>query len=367
MDKLGQILKEKKKSILIGIIGFFGIIIVILLIIFLMNLFRRYDYAGIEKLMVNATTKYLSENKDLMPTDEMNKITIEYSTLVGGKYIKEMAKVSKDKSCTGYVEVYKNNNKYYYVPKLSCDNYETKTLTEKILEKENVVEKDDGLYSMNDTYTYRGEFVNNYFKFMNVTWRIIKWDEKQIYLITDDTIDNKISYVFDDRYNETTNSQRGYNSFESSRILNSLEAYYKTNFKTHEKYLVPIKACVYTRSKTDKDKTGATECNKTYETFISLLPTYDYMNASIDNLCSTIVDRNCSNYNYLSKTTNRWWLLNGTNENTYGVYSSNTIGTISVDIASNKKYLRPVISITNTLSYKTGSGTMDNPYEVYEY
>lgn len=364
MDKLVEILKEKKKAILISTIGIFVFIILILLVIFLINIFKKYDYVGMEKLMVTAASDYLSANKDLLPTDVT---TIEYDTLVGGKYIKEMAKISKDTSCTGSVDVYKNNSKYYYIPKLSCDNYETKSLTEKILEKENLATRDDGLYDLNDFYTYRGEFVNNYFKFMNTTWRIVKWNEDQIFLITADTVDNKNSYVYDDRYNETVKSQKGYNIFENSRILNSLEAYYRSNFKSSEKYLVSMNACTHSRSKTDIDKTGAIECTKTFETFVSLLPTYDYMNASIDSLCNTIIDRNCSNYNYLAQTTNRWWLLNGTNENTYMAYGSNTSGIISLDSASAKKSLRPVVSIPNTLLYKSGNGTSDSPYEIYEY
>ena len=268
----------------------------------------------------------------------MSTITVMYDTLVGGKYIKEMSKVSKDSSCTGSVDVYKNNNKYYYIPILSCDNYETKTLTDKILESEEIVTKDDGLYSLNENYVYRGEFVNNYFKFMNTTWRIIKWDDDKIY-----------------------------NTFESSRIYNSLESYYRNNFKNYEKYLQTMDSCVHSRSENDKDKTGTIECTKTFTSLISLLSTYDYMNASIDSLCNKISERNCSNYNYLSKTTNKWWLLNGTNENTYEVYSSNASGVISLDAANNKKFLRPVVAIPTHMLYKSGNGTSDSPYEIYEY
>ena len=367
MDKLKDIWNEKKKLILTITIGVVVFILIIVLIILLVKIFTRYDYASTEKMMVSATTEYLKTNKDLLPTDDMSTITVMYDTLVGGKYIKEMSKVSKDSSCSGSVDVYKNNNKYYYIPILSCDNYETKTLTDKILESEEIFTKDDGLYSLNENYVYRGEFVNNYFKFMNTTWRIIKWDDDKIYLISADTLDNKVNYVFDDRYNETVNSQKGYNTFESSRIYNSLESYYRNNFKNYEKYLQTMDSCVHSRSENDKDKTGTIECTKTFTSLISLLSTYDYMNASIDSLCNKISERNCSNYNYLSKTTNKWWLLNGTNENTYEVYSSNASGVISLDAANNKKFLRPVVAIPTHMLYKSGNGTSDSPYEIYEY
>jgi len=32
----------------------------------------------------------------------------------------------KDKECTGYVEVFKNNTVYDYKAYIKCDNYETK-------------------------------------------------------------------------------------------------------------------------------------------------------------------------------------------------------------------------------------------------
>ena len=118
MDKLKDIWNEKKKLILTITIGVVVFILIIVLIILLVKIFTRYDYASTEKMMVSATTEYLKTNKDLLPTDDMSTITVMYDTLVGGKYIKEMSKVSKDSSCTGSVDVYKNNNKYYLKDRL---------------------------------------------------------------------------------------------------------------------------------------------------------------------------------------------------------------------------------------------------------
>ena len=92
---------------------------------------------------------------------------------------------------------------------------------------------------------------------------------------------------------------------------------------------------------------------------------YDYINASIDPLCKTITSGNCANYNYLAKATNKWWLLNGTNENSYEVYAVNVRGAVNLEHANTKKYLRVVIAIPSDVLYKQGDGTASNPYEFY--
>ena len=91
------------------------------------------------------------------------------------------------------------------------------------------------------------------------------------------------------------------------------------------------------------------------------------MNASLDPNCDTAISRNCSNYNYLAKTKNKYWLLNGTNENTFEVYVSDPTGKINLENASVKRDLRPLFVIPSNLLYKSGIGTIDSPYTFYEY
>ena len=139
---------------------------------------------------------------------------------------------------------------------------------------------------------------------------------------------------------------------------------YNNYFANYKNYLLTMDSCVHTRSESDYNNTGAIECYTTYQTPISLLPAYDYINASIDPLCQTVSTGNCTNYNYLAAASHDWWLLNGTNENTYDVYRVNNRGSIALERASVKNYLRVVIAIPSNVLYSSGDGTKDNPYQI---
>ena len=368
MNKLLTTLKENKKKVFIfGGIAILTIILLIILIVIFVNIFKRYDYQEIETIMVNETKNYLKRNPSLLPTEENPLITIEASTLINEKYMKDFSRLSKDSNCYGSINVIYNNGYIRYSPSLSCTNYETTSLYDTLLQNEAIVTESNGLYEMNNYYTYRGEYVNNYLNFANENWRILKFNENEIYLILSDTANKMDPVVFDDRYNESLNSNRGYNNFESSRIEESLTEIYNNFFANYKNYLLTMDACVHTRSENDYDNSGAIECYTTYPTPISLLPAYDYINASIDPLCKTVSSGNCTNYNYLSKASNDWWLLNGTNENTYDVYRVNTRGTIALERASVKNHLRVVIAIPSNILYKSGDGTQSNSYEIYPY
>ena len=362
MEKLKNIFLEHKKAFLYGGIGLLSLIILMIVIIILVNVFRRYAPSQVESMMVVAAKEYLSEHREMTPTAESGPVTIEVSTLVEGKYLKDLSKLSTEEGCTGNVTIVSNNNALRYIPELVCTNYETYSLSDTILSRETIATSGNGLYELNNYYTYRGEYVNNYVNFVNYSWRILKFDENMMYLVLSDTLNGDTMYVFDDRFNESINSYRGRNEFENSRVYQTLQGFYDGYFQNYHAYLKNMDACVHTRSEQDQDKTGAIECFTTFNTPISLLSVYDYMNASLDSMCLIATSRNCSNYNYLSTTTNRWWLMNGTNENTYQVYASNTTGAISLDSASARKDLRIVIAIPSDVLYKDGIGTSSDPF-----
>ena len=205
-------------------------------------------------------------------------------------------------------------------------------------------------------------------EYLGYAWRIFKFDKDMTYLVLADTL-NDTSYVYDNRYNEIAKGNRGKNSFENSRIAGTLNGFYNSFFAGHHAYLKTMNACIHSRSLNDTIKDGSIECYTTYSTPIALLSVYDYMNASLDYYCLKSSDRNCSNYNYLAKTTNNFWLLNGTNEDTYKVYvaSASMLGALQLEAANSKKYIRVVIALPNDIEYKSGIGTKDKPYTFYEY
>ncbi len=371
MKKLKEIWETDKKKAILFLLGSVLILLVIIILIFVIyNVMRRYSYQEIEEKLVESTQKYVKKHPEYLPSEDNPLMTIEASSLIGEKLLKDFSKLSRDTGCFGTVTLVWNANTILYTPTLECDHYQTKTIQDVILEYEEVLEETEnksGLYELNDFYTYRGEYVNNYINFAGYSWRIFKWDEEMLYLVLSDTVNNKVSYVYDDRYNETMDSNRGKNDFENSRISYTLNEIYENDFKDYHAYLLKMDTCVHSRSETDLDKSGAIECYTTYPSYFSLLAVYDYMNASLDPLCLTSTARNCSNYNYLSITKNRWWLLNGINTNSYQVYYADTVGKIDLESANGKKDLRPVIALSANSNYKTGNGSKEKPYEIALY
>ena len=349
-----------------------AILIIIILsitgLIVYITLTKRYDYLTIENMLVESSKKYLINHKEINLNNEENSYEIDSTSLINEEYLKDFSKLSKDTNCQATITVTYNQGAFRYLPILTCDNYQTKTLKEAILEKENIVTSGNGLYQINDVYRYKGDYVNNYFQFANKTWRLFKLENEKFYLVLADTINDKNSAVpYDDRYNYDTESDRGMNNYDESRIRDTLTTYYNNDFQNYKAYIVKHDACKNTRSEIDRDFNGAIECFTTSEAYISLMAVYDFLSASRDNLCLNTMSPNCSNYNYLTIAKNKWWLLNGTNENSAKVYYVNQNGDLNLDYASTKKNIRYVITLPDNVLYKSGNGAENNPYTIYLY
>lgn len=355
-----------------GIILAIVILISIIALIFLSISLKRYDYPIIKEKMVTATKQYLNKNSANKPNENNPSTTIEATTLINDGYLKDFSKLSKDTNCQGQINVIYNNGTLRYEPILNCDNYETKILKDVILNKENIVTKDtDGLYFVNNTYVFKGDYVNNYVNFANQLWRLFKiTDDEKLYLVLADTVNKKNSAViFDDRYNEEAQGNKGRSELDSSRMKDTLMNAYNNDFSDYKAYLQWHDVCKNPRSEDDTNLTGAIECFTTTSMPVSLMAVYDYLNASRDNLCMELYTTypGCKNYNYLSKATENWWLINGTNENSYKVYYVDKNGSINLSYANLKKNLRYVIALPGSVEYKKGNGTKNDPYEINTY
>ena len=365
MQNLKNILRNKKLMYtMLGAIG--GIIVLIIIVMVIINILnKKTSYGEMENQLISATTKYLSEHNEMYPTEENDMITIDGSTLENGKYIKEINKLVKD-TCEATVEVYFKNNDYQYKPFLICNKYETKMLHDKILEDNPVVTSGNGLYDLNEMLVFRGDSVKNYFKFNNLIWRIVKMStDGTIYLILENVKDAS-NEVWDDRYNTVEESNKGINDYNVSRAAVSLDRIIETKFSNLKSYLVPMDICIAKRSEAESNNTGSTECSYLLEEqkLISLLPLYDYINASTDSKCATAADRGCANYNYLLNKAGKWWTLTADGAKGTKVYGINYSGVISSDYANSKKYLRYMIALDGTNIFESGNGTLEKPYVV---
>ena len=380
-----DLFNDKKKLIIIGSISIVSILLIIIIIIFIMSIFKRFDYVEIEKKLVDSAKSYVQKHKDIIPAEE-GEFVVSMDAMVNEKLIKELVKISKDKSCSGEVIVKYENDSLRFIPQLTCDNYVTTSLKDTIISREDILDEitdeeitdpiqQSGLYKHiqngNEVLIYRGKkTINNYIKYLDYNWRIFKIDDDHIYIIMADTLNQKELFQFDDRYNEEIRASRGKNAFQTSKIYQTLMEVYDDTFKEHHAYLKTMTTCVNQRSQIDTRKDGYIECNEVFDTPVALLSVYDYMNASLDSSCnktSSKESRSCSNDNYLANTTNKWWLLNGAYENSYDVYYVGINGAIDSTYANDKKDIRMVIALPSDVIYKDGIGTSDKPFTFYEY
>ncbi len=360
---------RKKIYIMAGILG--GGILLILLVIFLMSLLfgGAKSYAQIEVIMQEAAVDYYKDNANLLPTEEGVELVVSADTLVTAEKMNPLSDLLDDESCTGEVVVTKNGENHLYVPYLDCgENYKTETLAEKLTKEENIVVSEEGLYFMNNEYVYRGEVKNNYVSLNEVLYRIVKvTNDNKIMLIMQDQDDNAFRYYWDNRYNSARSANVGINDYEISRVAEFLANLYETDesITANQHLITSGKFCIGKRDEITEVNDGSVECSViSNQTEIGLLPLYDYINASIDPSCNSSTDPQCQNYNYLAYSPNDWWTATASSKNTYSVYEIDKSGKLDSNNASVNKMIRPVIYLTPSTMYSSGTGTYNDPYIV---
>lgn len=374
---MSKYIDEKTKRLLIGLGAVVGLILLIIIIILIVNAAKpkTLSYTGIEDKMVEASKLYYSKKNEALPVNEGEEVEVSASTLSEEGYMKDISKYQEDKnaSCSGSVIVTKSGEGYDYAPRLDCgDKYSTKFLYEKLLGS--VVSKDDGLYKTTEysskgtvnTYVFKGDFVDNYVNLNGRVWRIVKMDSKFNITLIESDYDRNVDYKgsWDNRYNVQRGTDVGINDYYKSVIRRSLgqEVYDKLDNNTKAK-LVMKDLCIGKRSTTETKNDGSVECSNTLSNeYLSLLTAYDFMNASLDTNCKTIIDKSCGNYNYLVAYNRSFWLLTPNSENTYGGYKvSDHAATSNL---STSAIARLVINVNKNLVCVSGSGTEADPYIV---
>lgn len=366
---------------------FIGAIILVVIIVLIGYLVSggsddNFSYLDVEDEMVEATKLYFKDNKSKLPSKN-NSVYITADTLSNNKYMKSLDTYIKNETCSGKVVVENISNSYNYTAYLDCgENYKTRELYKEIVNKDNIVTTGYGLYKMNNEYVYRGKYVDNYVKFKgkDTLWRILKVvNNNEIVLIKDEPTNN--SYPWDIRYNSSMENETGINVYKNSTVSTHIEKIYDGSFNDSESdeyleysnedvlfnkkiksKLKKFSACVGTRAEDDTTKDGSNECKIKYETKMSLLSVYDYLNASIDPGCTKTISPECQNYNYLSDS-EPFWLANGVSTDSSKVYYLAS-GHIDNDSAYSNNYLRPVIHLNDSAMIEKGKGTKNKPYIV---
>ena len=264
-----------------------------------------------------------------------------------------------------------------------------KTLKELILANNNlsqlqtnigeVATSSEGLIeTQNDTastYYFRGSVTNNYVKFANVMFRIVRINEDgSVRLITDNLLDDKAPY----KKTVPNIEDAGNVLLSTSTIKETLNDFYNNTLSDYQKYVVDSSFCsentYYIEEENKKlftsynriinETTASLSCSGTLEqSKVGLL--------SIDEAIYAGASKNGTNtsyYLYNPNITSTWWTLTGSqvllNNNAVDNFAIGITGEIlsETKITSNQG-IRPVISLDKTVS-ASGSGTYEDPYVI---
>ncbi len=372
---------DKKLFIICG--GIIGGLLLLLLIVWLISVSKpKYiTYEALEKKITAASKNYVKDNESKFTQDNA-RYNLSYQALVNGEYIKPMEELVKDsENCVASVTIRKVDGEFIYIPYLNCgDKYTTIELYKQILNDNPTVTTGSGLYRNYDgSYYFRGKNLNNYVAFGSDKNK--KEDGDYLWQILSIGKDNTIRLralftipflktVWDNRYNEASRKNVGYNDFDDSVIQEKLKAIYTSDrlFNVEQKSkLVPKRLCIGARSEDDETIDGSTECSKLSKElyYFGTLTPYEYMRISTDENCKNIKSRSCTNFNFLGRNSSQseeWTVTPGVEDNSQVYSYSGT--SFKLNTANNFYSIYLVIDLNEYSFYKTGDGSKTNPYKI---
>ena len=227
----------------------------------------------------------------------------------------------------------------------------------------------DGLIKTNDTetnentYYFKGIAINNYVKFNNELWRIIRINEDgSIRIIKEDNIQNNIVFNIDATADNA-------NEYTGSVVSSEVEKYYNENLKKYDSMLKDENYCTkLTIVKNDSMKTS--EMDKNY---LEYMPSFKCMNQEKKKI--GLISYNeavLSGMSYMTSDVS--YLNNGENKNTwtstkagivnynnqkYAWYIDNSLK--DAPVSDSDISIRPVVNLKPTLNI-VGNGTIESPY-----
>lgn len=365
-------LNKKMVIMLASVIGVI-VVFIIVLMLFAGGGSKKLSFEQIEKKLISAAESYYADNEDELP--ESGTVSIDVDKLVSKGYIKDLSEYTEDDvNCDGKVNVTKIPTGYTYRANLNCGKkYSTNRLSNVITK--DIVTDGSGLYleeqvdfyDINKTqkvYLFKGESVANYIKVGDFLWQIVKvYENGEIAVLGDPEL---FASAWDDKYNIEIDKRLGINDYKDSRMqTNIISNVVEDNesFLNIKSLITTHTACIGKRDLADKSRDGSAECSKILENqYFSLLPVYDYINASLDSNCKTALDKSCYNYNYLADIDMDTWMLTGVGDNTYEVYYLS--GTVNYDEAKVRNEVRLYAHLDPNVTYISGSGTEADPYIV---
>ena len=222
--------------------------------------------------------------------------------------------------------------KYYKIYNPKTDSGEkVMLLSSSLIQNSPIVFEGEGLYKENGVYVYKGENVDNYIKYSNMLWRIVRTN-----------VDGSLEIILDDYINILAWD------FQGEEYINSDIHKYLNDILVKQldtSYLSKTTIC------TDRMETiDSFNCdNKNIDYYVKLLPANDYLNSVVDQKT------------YVSKDEELVWL--GTTAKDEKAWLANN-GSISSTEDNNTYFVKPVVTLKNATQLIGGEGTKDNPFTI---
>ena len=221
--------------------------------------------------------------------------------------------------------------KYYriYNPKVDTTSGEV-LLARNIIGNSEMVYEGAGLYSSSGNYLYKGDVKNNYIKYNNMLWRIVKIN-----------MDNTIDIILDD-YISILPWNNEVSKFAESKMYNYLNNDFLNNL--NKDMLVKSNFCE------DRiDDLSSITCNsQNSDSYVKLMDVTAFLNSVKDKKT------------YLAKDNEIFWLSDYSEDDAWHTNGSN----VSKSVPNTFYEIRPMVKLKNTVTFTEGEGTIDKPYMV---
>lgn len=281
-------------------------------------------------------------------------------------------KIENNKYTSFILSVHKmsENEEYFFATILKNNEVKKESITKPSVE---IATSNEGLIEDVDdyglTYYFRGNVNNNYVKFANELWRIIRINgDGSVRLILNEPLNELSSFS-----SKVEDSEK----YDKIDITTKLNNYYEATLKNNEAYIANTKFCKETEGFTNNS-------SKTYNAYTRLvtnnIPSFNCLGETYRSRIGLMTtdeaafaggnfkDNNKEYYLYNEDIEDTWWLSNlaKTKDNSFYPFSITKDGKISDSTtATSYKNVRPVINIIKKAIVK-GSGTIEDPYIINE-
>lgn len=202
-------------------------------------------------------------------------------------------------------------------------------IADEITGRSEFVYEGTGLYNNETGYVYKGDVDNNYIKYNNMLWRIVKINtDGTIVIVLDDSMtmlpwNGKV----------TNYKESDIHKYLNNDFLNQLD----------KSYLVK-----YTFCEDSVESLGSISCEKkNSDSYVSLVDISTFLNSIIDKKTYLVDDWDSI-----------FWLNNYSSEKVWHTNDAN----VSQSDANTFYGIKPVVKLKSTIPYVSGKGTKDDPY-----